>query len=49
MSNLSTIIAELQELSSYELYQILTWIKNKLDNPQAIYKTINNLSVGDQV
>ena len=48
MSNLSTIIAELQKLSSYELYRILTWINNKLDNPQAIYKTINNLSVGDQ-
>ena len=49
MSNLSMIINELQELSSYELYRILTWINNKLDSPQAIYKIINNLRLGDQV
>ena len=49
MSNLSTIINEPQELSSYELYRILTWINNKLDHPQAIYKVTNNLKLGDQV
>lgn len=49
MNNLSMIIAELQELSSYELYRILTWVNNKLDNPQSIYKIINNLKLGDQV
>lgn len=43
------IITELQKLSSYELYRISTWINNRLDNPQAIHKIINNLKVGDQI